>query len=159
MDVDSLARTIRDLDRAGRRRCAILRLTNRTPDDPIRWPEALRVISGGEHARNVSFVAWFRTCSISNEEDRDKRQKERKQSWCRAFCARLYRPSRKFQFIPRDGIISNGGKWRDGFCAGLYHDQTNYSTLLRWCGFNIDRSGRADTTAGQDKPIYEQAYR
>lgn len=152
-DVDSLARTIRNLDRAERHRCAILPLTNRTPDGPI------RVISGGENARNVSSVAWFRTCSISNEEDREKRQKERKQSWGRAFCARLYRPSRKFQFIPRDGIISNGGKWRDGFCAGLYHDQTNYSTLLRWCGFNIDRSGRADTTAGQDKPIYEQAYR
>lgn len=157
--VDSLARTIRNLDRAARHRCAIFLLTNRTPDGPIRWPEALWVIFDGENARNVSSLAWFRTCSISNEEDREKRQKERKQSTGRAFCARLYRPSRKFQFIPRDGIISNGGKWRGGFCAGLYHDQTNYSTLLWWCGFHIDRSGRADTTAGQDKPIYEQAYR
>lgn len=157
-DVDSLARTIRNLDRAARHRCAIFPLTNRTPDGPIRWLFGLHLVA---RTRGMSLLlrGFVRARFPTKKTDREKRQKERKQSTGRAFCARLYRPSRKFQFIPRDGIISNGGKWRGGFCAGLYHDQTNYSTLLRWCGFNIDRSGRADTTAGQDKPIYEQAYR
>ena len=43
----------------------------------------------------------------------------------RSFRARLYRSRRKFRFIPRGAVISNGGKRRGSFCAGLYRDQTN----------------------------------
>lgn len=68
-DVDSLARTIRNLDRAARHRFAIFPLTNRTPYGSIRWPEALRVISGGENARNVSF-----SCVVSYVLDFQRRR-------------------------------------------------------------------------------------